>query len=144
MNIFIPKKEDISSCAEVYISAYGAEPWNEKYDKQSVEKYISDYLGSKTKQCFAARENGKIIGIALGKIVPSINIPFLRIEDFCISAEEQGKGFGTEFIKLVFEKSKELGCDSVLLGTLRDFPSHKFYLKIGFSDVDSVLLYKEL
>ncbi|MBQ6579343.1 MAG: GNAT family N-acetyltransferase [Oscillospiraceae bacterium] len=144
MNIFIPKKEDISSCAEVYISAYGAEPWNEKYDKQSVEKYISDYLGSKTKQCFAARENGKIIGIALGIIVPSINIPFLRIEDFCISAEEQGKGFGTEFIKLVFEKSKELGCDSVLLGTLRDFPSHKFYLKIGFSEVDSVLLYKEL
>ena len=144
MNIFIPKKEDISSCAEVYISAYGAEPWNEKYDKQSVEKYISDYLGSKTKQCFAARENGKIIGIALGIIVPSINIPFLRIEDFCISAEEQGKGFGTEFIKLVFEKSKELGCDSVLLGTLRDFHSHKFYLKIGFSEVDSVLLYKEL
>ena len=144
MKIFKPKKEDISSCAEVYISAYGAEPWNEKYDKQSVEKYISDYLGSKTKQCFAARENGKIIGIALGIIVPSINIPFLRIEDFCISAEEQGKGFGTEFIKLVFEKSKELGCDSVLLGTLRDFPSHKFYLKIGFSEVDSVLLYKEL
>lgn len=144
MNIFIPKKEDISSCAEVYISAYGAEPWNEKYDKQSVEKYISDYLGSKTKQCFAARENGKIIGIALGIIVPSINIPFLRIEDFCISAEEQGRGFGTEFIKLVFEKSKELGCDSVLLGTLRDFPSHKFYLKIGFSEVDSVMLYKEL
>ena len=144
MNIFIPKKEDISSCAEVYISAYGAEPWNEKYDKPSVGKYISDYLGSKTKQCFAARENGKIIGIALGIIVPSINIPFLRIEDFCISAEEQGKGFGTEFIKLVFEKSKELGCDSVLLGTLRDFPSHKFYLKIGFSEVDSVLLYKEL
>ena len=144
MNIFIPKKEEIASCAEVYISAYGAEPWNEKYDKQSVEKYISDYLGSKTKQCFAARENGKIIGIALGIIVPSINIPFLRIEDFCISAEEQGKGFGTEFIKLVFEKSKELGCDSVLLGTLRDFPSHKFYLKIGFSEVDSVLLYKEL
>ena len=26
--------------AEVYISAYGAEPWNEKYDKESAEKYI--------------------------------------------------------------------------------------------------------
>ena len=144
MNIFIPKKEDISSCAEVYISAYGAEPWNEKYDKQSVEKYISDYLGSKTKQCFAVEKNGKIIGIALGIIVPSIDSQFLRIEDFCISAEEQGKGFGTEFIKLVFEKSKELGCDSVLLGTQKDFPSHRFYLKNGFSEVDSVLLYKEL
>ena len=144
MNIFIPKKEDISPCAEVYISAYGTKPWNEKYDKESAEKYISDYLGSETKQCFAAEEKGKIIGIALCIVVPAIDMPFLRVEDFCISAEEQGKGFGTEFIKLVFEKAKELGCDSVLLGTQKDFPSHRFYLKNGFSEVDSVLLFKEL
>ncbi|MBE6900090.1 MAG: GNAT family N-acetyltransferase [Ruminococcaceae bacterium] len=144
MNIFIPKKEDISSCAEVYISAYEAEPWNEKYDRESVKRYISDYLGSETKQCFAAEENGKIIGIALGIIVPSIDAPFLRIEDFCVSAEAQGRGYGKEIMRLVCEKAKESGCDSVLLGTLRDFPSHKFYLKNGFSEVDSVLLYKEL
>ena len=144
MNIFIPKKEEIASCAEVYISAYGAKPWNEKYDKPSVEKYISDYLGSKTKQCFAAEENGKIIGIALGIIVPSIDAPFLRIEDFCVSAEAQGRGYGKEIMRLVSEKAKESGCDSVILATLRNFPSHKFYLKNGFSEVDSVLLYKEL
>ena len=144
MNIFIPKKEDIFSCAEVYISAYGAKPWNEKYDKPSVEKYISDYLGSETKQCFAAEENGKIIGIALGIIVPSIDAPFLRIEDFCVSAEAQGRGYGKEIMRLVSEKAKESGCDSVILATLRNFPSHKFYLKNGFSEVDSVLLYKEL
>jgi GNAT superfamily N-acetyltransferase len=144
MNIFIPKKEEIASCTEVYISAYGAEPWNEKYDRESVERYISDYLGSETKQCFAAEENGKIIGIALGIIVPSIDSPFLRIEDFCVSAEAQGRGYGKEIMRLVSEKAKESGCDSVLLGTLRDFPSHKFYLKNGFSEVDSVLLYKEL
>ena len=144
MNIFIPKKEDISSCAEVYISAYGAEPWNEKYDRESVERYISDYLGSEIKQCFAAEENEKIIGIALGIIVPSIDAPFLRIEDFCVSAEVQGRGYGKEIMRLVSEKAKESGCDSVILATLRNFPSHKFYLKNGFSEVDSVLLYKEL
>ena len=144
MNIFIPKKEDVSACAEVYISAFGGEPWNERYDKPSVEKYISDYLGSKTKRCFAAEENGKIIGIALCMIVPAIDAPFLRVEDFCVSAEKQGRGLGTEFIKLVFKKAKELGCDSVLLGTQKDFHSHKFYLKNGFSEVDSVLLYKKL
>ena len=144
MDIIIPKKEDIPACAEVYISAYGAEPWNEKYDKPSVERYISDYLGSATKQCFAAEENGKIIGIALGIIVPSIDSPFLRIEDFCVSAEAQGRGYGKEIFRMISEKAKESGCDSVLLATLRDFPSHKFYLKNGFSEVDSVLLYKEL
>ena len=144
MEIIVPKKEDIFLCAEVYISAYGAKPWNEVYKKSSVEKYICDYLGSETKQCFAAKENGKIIGIALCIVVPAMDMPFLRVEDFCVSAEEQRKGFGTEFIKLVFEKAKELGCDSVLLGTQKDFPSHRFYLKNDFSEIDSVLLYKEL
>lgn len=144
MKIFVPETNDIPLCADVYISAYKAEPWNEVYEKAEAEKYISDYLGSKTKICFAAEENNEIIGIALGFIVPGVGLPFLRIEDFCISGEKQGRGFGTEFLKLIFEKAKELGCDSVLLGTQRDFPSHKFYLKNGFSEIDSVLLYKEL
>ena len=144
MYLFVPEKENISGCAEVYVSAYGAEPWNEKYDSAAVEKYISDYLGSKTKFCFAAAQNERIIGVALCIVVPSIDAPFLRIEDFCISAKEQGRGLGTEFMKLIAEEAKMLGCDSIMLGTQRDFPSHKFYLKNSFSEVDSVLLYKEL
>lgn len=109
-----------------------------------MEKYISDYLGSKTKFCFAAAQNERIIGAALCIVVPSIDAPFLRIEDFCISAEEQGRGLGIEFMKLIAEEAKMLGCDSIMLGTRRDFPLHKFYLKNSFSEVDSVLLYKEL
>ena len=144
MRIFIPKEKEISLCAKAYISAYEKEPWNETYKKDEMEKYISEYLGSKTKKCFAAEEKGEIIGIALCMVVPSIGFPFLRIEDFCISGEKQGKGFGTEFLKLVFKKAKELGCDSVLLGTQKDFPSYKFYLKNGFSEIESALLYKEL
>ncbi|MBQ3501144.1 MAG: GNAT family N-acetyltransferase [Oscillospiraceae bacterium] len=144
MEIRIPAENEISLCADVYISAYGAEPWNEVYEKSSVEKYISDYLGSKTKHCFAAVENGKIIGATLCMVVPSIGAPFLRIEDFCVAAEEQGKGFGSEFMRLVAEKASKMGCDSILLGTQRNFPSHKFYLKNGFSEVESVFLHKEL
>ena len=144
MKIFVPKEKEIPLCAEVYISAYKAEPWNEAYEKNEVEKYVSEYLHSKTKICFAAEEKDEIVGIALGFIVPSIGSPFMRIEDFCISGEKQGMGFGTEFLKLIFEEAKELGCDSVLLGTQKDFPSHRFYLKNGFSEIEFVLLYKEL
>ena len=144
MKIFVPTEKEIPLCAEVYISAYKSEPWNETYKKAETEKYISDYLGSKTKICFAAEEKDEIIGIALCLIVPGIGCPFLRIEDFCISGEKQGRGLGTEFLKLIFEKAKELGCDSVLLGTQKGFPSHRFYLKNGFLEIGSALLYKEL
>lgn len=144
MQIKIPQTKEIPLCAEVYISAYKAEPWNEVYEKSEVEKYISDYLGSETKFCFAAAQNERIIGVALCIVVPSIDAPFLRIEDFCISAEEQERGLGTEFMKLIAEEAKKLGCDSILLGTQKNYPSHKFYIKNGFSEVDSVLLFKEI
>lgn len=144
MNIIFPKKEDIPACAEVYISAFGEEPWCEEYKTADAEKYISSYLDSKTKFCFAAKEDGKIIGVALCMLVPSIDSPFLRIEDFCVSGKEQGRGAGTEFMRLIEKEAEKLGCDCIMLGTQRNFPSHKFYLKNGFNEIDSVLMYKEL
>ena len=36
------------------------------------------------------------------------------------------------------------GCDSVLLGTQKGYPSHRFYLKNGFEEIeDAVLLFYE-
>ena len=93
----IPKPDDIPSCARAYINAYKAEPWNEEYETSEIEKYISAYLNSDTKVCYAL-ENEAV----------------------------------------------RMGCDSVVLGTQKDFPSHHFYLKNGFQEVQSVLLYKEI
>lgn len=141
-NLYEPSKRQLTKCAEVYLSAYGAEPWNETYEKSRVERYIAGFCGPDTMRCFIAEENGEIIGMAFILIVPGIDAPYFRIEDFCISAENQGKGYGTLFLKMIFEEASKLGCDSVLLGTQRDFPSHKFYLKNGFSEIESVLLYR--
>ena len=137
-------KEDIKSCARIYCSAYSTEPWNEIYEEAAVEKYITAYLNSDTKRCFALVDNGQITGLALGLIIPCIPDPYFRIEDFCIDAEIQRTGCGSIFLKLLSEKLKELGCDSILLGTQRDFPSHRFYLKNGFEEIESVFLYREL
>ena len=109
-----------------------------------MEKYISAYLDSETKFCFAAVYEGEIIGVALCMVVPSVDTPFLRIEDFCVSPEMQNRGLGTMFMMLLEEEAKMLGCDCVMLGTQRDFPSHKFYLKNGFSEIESVLMHKSL
>ena len=144
MDIIMPGKEDIPACAKVYISAYTEEPWREEYKTEEAEEYISSFLGSKTKFCFAAVYGGEIIGVALCMLVPAIGAPFFRIEDFCVSAEKQGGGFGSEFMCLIEKEAKKLGCDCIMLGTQRDFPSHKFYLKNGFSEIESVLMHKSL
>ena len=143
MNIVIPKLEDVQACAKVYVNAYQTEPWNEEYEISEVEKYISSYLNSDTKVCFALQDEEIIKGVALGFIVPSISGPYFRLEDICIDSTEQRKGYGSVFMELLSIEAAKLGCDSIILGTQKDFPSHHFYLKNGFKEVESVLLYKD-
>ena len=142
MKIMIPKAGDIQACAKVYVSAYNTEPWNEIYDISEVEKYISSYLKSDTKSCFVLVENDVIKGVALGLIVPNISGTYFRLEDFCIDASEHRNGYGSVFMELLIKEVAKYGCDSVLLGTQRDYPSHQFYMKNGFQEVESILLYK--
>ena len=142
MKIITAKAEDIQACAKVYVSAYNVEPWNEVYDILEVERYISSYLNSDTKRCFALEEDGVIKGVALGLIIPSISSSYLRIEDFCIDAGVQRQSYGSTFMDLLINEVTKYECDSVLLGTQKDFPSHHFYVKNGFKEVESVLLYK--
>ena len=144
MNIVVPKLENVQACVKVYINAYQTEPWNEEYEISEVEKYISSYLNSDTKVCFALQDGDVIKGVAPGFVVPSISGPYLRLEDICIDSTEQRKGYGSVFMELLSIEAAKLGCDSLILGTQKDFLSHHFYLKNGFQEVESVLMYKEI
>lgn len=49
IRMIAPEYADVMKCAEVYITAYSVEPWNEKYNISDVEKYIVSFLDSNTK-----------------------------------------------------------------------------------------------
>lgn len=144
MDIIVPTLKQIPACAQVYISAYRTEPWNEVYQDEETKRYIAAFLNSNTRKCFALSDHDQILGIALGLVIPSIPCPYFRIEDFCIASAVHRKGYGHAFMELLFKEIARLGCDSILLGTQKGYPSHQFYLKNGFQEIESVLLYKEV
>ena len=47
------------------------------------------------------------------------------------------------FLQELTEKARKMECDSLLLGTQRGFPAHRFYLKNGLQEIESVLMYRE-
>ena len=137
-------EDDIQECARIYAHAYREEPWNEKYRREQICHYLICYLHSSTKCAYSLVHDGRIIGIALGLIVPSIDSPYFRLEDICIDPTHQRKGYGREFLRLLSEVLTESECDSILLGTQAGYPSHHLYLQCGFQEIDSVLLYRPL
>ena len=136
--------ESIEICANIYQSSYKGEPWDEEYSIDAITKYLSRFANSETKRVYMLILNEDIIGVALGLIVPCIDSDYFRLEDICLSPECQGKGYGSQFIELISNCVSKENCDSVLLGTQRGFPVHHFYLKNGFQEIDSVLLYREI
>lgn len=137
--------QEIDNYAEIYMQAYACEPWNEVYNLSQVREYIGQYIAAQSRGCFILKEQGVPIGLALCLLIPSIGDSYMRIEDFCIAPCAQRSGAGTAFMELVKFEARSLGCDSILLGTQQGFPSHHFYLKNGFQEIESsVLLYCEL
>lgn len=137
-------RSTVKKCAEIYINAYGKAPWYDKYRVADVENYIKEFLDSDVKYACAFASGEDIIGVAMGLIVPCVGSRYFRLEDICIDPEYQRMGYGREFIGLIACSLRMKGCDSMLLGTQREYPSHKFYLKNGFREIDSVLLYQEI
>lgn len=140
----IINKDMVKRSAEIYVSTYGKAPWNEEHDVDDVEKYIIGFLDSDTKCSYALVTGEDILGIALGMIVPCIGSHYFRLEDICVDSKYQRKGYGRKFIELMADSLRMKDCDSILLGTQRGYPSHKFYLQNEFKEVDSVLLYREI
>ena len=137
-------EESVAICAHLYQNVYKTDPWNEQYAIDEVIEYLSRFLKSKTKRAYILMLDEQIIGIALGLIVPCIGSDYFRLEDICISPQYQRNGFGGEFIKLISACIVQENCDSILLGTQRNYPAHRFYLKNDFKEIDSVLLYLNL
>lgn len=135
---------DMRQCAAIYQSAYEAEPWNENYPVEMIEEYIGGFMKSNSMRSFVIVDNGNVVGLALTILIPGMGRPYLRIEDFCIDAQRHRKGCGSRFIELIMNEAEKMGCDSLLLGTQKEFPAYRFYLKNGFQEIESVLLYREI
>ena len=134
----------ISVCADLYAAAFAEDPWNESFDRAALEAYLAAYCDRAGLHFFACLQKNRPIGVALCSIIPSVEGDFARIEDFCIAPADQGRGFGSAFLDEVCAALKNLGCDSALLATQRDFPAHRFYAKNGFVPLDtSVQLFRQ-
>lgn len=136
--------EILPLCAAVYQKAYAQEPWNEVYTAEEAAAYIHKYSDSNTKCAYALVDGQQVLGVALGLVVPCIDSDYFRLEDVCIDPDCQRKGLGSRFMQLLARQVAAKRCDSILLGTQRGYPSHQFYLKNGFQEIESVLMYKSL
>ncbi|WP_294188633.1 GNAT family N-acetyltransferase [uncultured Clostridium sp.] len=137
--------KNIDICTKIYIETYSKEPWNEEYDFNVVENYINRFILRDSNHGWILYDDENAIGIMLGIIIPTLGADYFRIEDLCISPNKQYLGYGSTFIKMISNELISYNVDSILLNTVEDFPSYKFYLKNKFTEINtSRTLYLDL
>lgn len=144
-NISPMTKLEIGDCALLYARSYSAEPWKEEYETGQIADYIRRFIDNRERYGITFKVNGVPVGMVLGMKVPAPDGDYFRIEDMCIDASEQGKGYGSELIRQLKAFVKQRSMDSIVLGTVKEYPSFEFYRKNGFKYIDSsALLFCEL
>lgn len=135
---------NVEECITLYIETFSKEPWNDVFDSSDkVRNYYHNFL--KNNQCngYVGIVDGKIEVMSIGLVKPWLEGLEYYIDEFCVSYNSQGKGYGSLFLDLVEKDIKKNGLNAIILNTSKDVPAYDFYLKNGFTSDDELrILYR--
>lgn len=135
-------KKDFEKTKALFKETFSLPPWKDDWsDERQLALYIDDLISQKNALCLGFFDDELLIGLALGRIMHFYLGTQFRIDEFCITNRQQGKGLGTSFFDQIKEFCRKRGIQDLLLDTTRSFPAYRFYLKNGFEEIpDNVSL----
>ena len=97
------------------LDIFSGPPWYDAWTDEQLHAYISEWIGNKNALSFGLFQNGRLIGIALGRI--------------------------SEFMKAIEKALAEKGIRQVVLLTERHVPAYHFYRKNGFEEKEDTVFF---
>ena len=122
------------SC-KIIKDAFSVEPWNDNWtDENTFYMYIKDIMGNANSLSLGLYDDDILIGIALGRLKHWYDGIEFCIDDLCIKTSHQGKGAGTQFLKLIKQYSRGNHYKEISLRTDRTASAYHFYKTNGFNE----------
>lgn len=137
---------EMPAVMEIIRGGFAQAPWNETWDDEAaLREYIEGLTNAPDSLALGLWDGARLAGVSLGRIKLWYWGAEYCIDDLCVLPSMQGRGAGTEFVKLMDEYLRARGVVSVSLWTKRDAPACGFYRKNGFHEgEDKVVFEKEL
>jgi GNAT superfamily N-acetyltransferase len=126
--------EMLEQCAEIYPAAYNAEPWNDNWTTQTAKALLTCYYKTPNFMGWIARQNGIIIGCAIGNMEPYYSGNIFILKEMFVAVGTQGSGVGSRLIAVLKDHMNKINVKTVMLFTLR--PVFDFYAKSGFKEME--------
>lgn len=141
MKIVTMKREAVARYAQVFLKAFGGEPWNEPWTAHSAETRLGQFMDTASSYGLAMEEDGEIIAFILGQYEQYYDGMRFYIQEFCCA--RQGGGYGTKLIQELELQLKERGVVRTYLMTIHGDATEGYYRRRGYvTDPDNIWMYK--
>ena len=127
--------EHLDDCARLFVTAFNAEPWNDKYIPDTAKKQLDWHL--RVPGCVGlVSVIGGVVAFAIGYQEPTDVGNVFHLSIFCVKPDVQRTGVGSRLLNRLEERLGKSGVNAVYLGTNKGTPAEAFYRKHGYEVSD--------
>lgn len=130
----------ITEYAELFVSVFNSEPWNDSWTKETALIRIENMIRTNTFIGKAIYFGNDLKGIILGQKEQYYNGMHFQIQEFCVKTAEQNKGYGSTLLQALENELSKIGIVNIYLITSKGEKTEDYYGKRGFVTSDQMIL----
>ncbi len=131
---------NVSEYAELFVSVFNAEPWNDSWTKETAQIRIENMMKTGTFIGKALYADNDLKGIIWGQKERYYNGTHFHIQEFCVKTSEQNKGYGSALLKALEKTLSEIGVVNIFLITSKGEKAEGYYSKRGLTASYSMIM----
>lgn len=132
--------DHLEKIAEMYVEAFNAPPWNDKWTSELVIKRLSQMMNCEGFYGMICSENDQINGMILGNHEVFFDGMHFNIKEFCVRLNLRGKGVGSKLLKEFENRLMKRGINEMYLFTSKTDQTEIFYQNRGFRSWNNMVL----
>lgn len=130
----------ITEYAELFVSVFNSEPWNDSWTKETALIKIENMMRTNTFIGKAIYFEDNLKGIIWGQKEQYYNGMHFQIQEFCVKTAEQNKGYGSALLQALENELSEIGIVNIYLITSKGEKTEDYYSRRGFVTSDQMIL----
>ncbi|MGB3294910.1 MAG: GNAT family N-acetyltransferase [Phormidesmis sp.] len=120
-------------CAELFIDAFKAPPWNERWALTAAVDRLKSAYQTPGAYSLVAVEDGAILGFLIGVVERWYKGSHYQVKELCVGVSYQRRGVGKSLIEALQQGLSGQSVTMIYLLTMRHSVAETFYLQNGFT-----------